>query len=280
MSIQFLTTYFNFTDSKKLKKNYIKFRKNFPYKIHTAEICLPHQQFFIDDSIKFTIDYTQIAWQKERLLNILLTYLPASTEAIVWVDADIIFKNKYLLHDIEQTLFNYPVAQVFENVYENSDNSSHNTVSFAKDRRDNLGTEWPAIGFGWAMRKEVLNNGFFDLDIVGNGDALQLISWLGLWDHQLISILPPNMKKEYLLWAIHSFNSVEGKIGCIKGDIEHLYHGTRENRQYWHRNKILTDNNYNPNTHITFDNNGLLIITDYNIQKQLHQYFINRKDDK
>lgn len=280
MSIEFITTYFNFSESKKLKQNYINFRRKFRYKIWTAELCLPHQQFFIDDSIKFKIDYTQILWQKERALNLLLTYLPRSTDTIVWIDADIILHNRNILRDIDQTLGRFPVAQIFERVYEKSSNKSHNNISFAKNYIENTTVEWPAIGFGWAMRKEVLNNGFFDLDIVGNGDNLQLLSWLGLWDHQMISVLTPHLKKEYLLWAINSYNEVNGHIGCIKGDIEHMYHGTQANRRYWDRNSILINNQYNPNLDLDYDKNGLFKIKNYYIQQELQQYFISRQDDK
>jgi hypothetical protein len=280
MGIEFITCYFNFTDSKTIKKNYINFRKKFRHKIWTAEVCLPHQQFFIDDSIKFRINYSQILWQKERMFNILLTYLPRSTDVVAWVDADVIFRNRNLLRDIDSEINRYPVVQLFEKVYERSSNTSHNVVSFAKDFIENTQVEWPAIGFGWAMRKDVLQNGFFDLDIVGNGDALQLISWLGLWDHQLVSVLPPHHRKEYLLWAIESNKQVNGRIGCIKGEIEHMYHGTKENRQYWDRNTIMIDHNYNPNEDLDQDRNGLYIMKNYKIQQELQNYFFQRKTDE
>lgn len=281
MSIEFITTYFNFTDSKQIKKNYINFRKKFRHKIWTAEICLPHQKFFINDSIKLKVDYTQILWQKERAMNILLSYLPRSTDTVVWLDADIVIENRNFLRDIDHTLSFHPVAQICEEIYEKSHNTSHNTVTFAKDHIEQLNTDWPAVGFGWAMRKDVLKNGFFDLDIVGNGDALQLISWLGLWDHQLVSVLPPAHRKKYLEWAIDSHNEVNGHIGCIKGRVRHMYHGTKENRQYWDRNRIMTDNNYDPDRDIDVNpSNYLFCMKNYAIQKQLHQYFISRKDDE
>ena len=104
MSIAFITSYFNFTDSKRIKNNYIEFRKRFPYKLYTAELALNHQQFFIDDSLKFTATENNIVWQKERLLNLLIETLPHNTDIIVWVDCDIVFNNNSILKDIDKAI--------------------------------------------------------------------------------------------------------------------------------------------------------------------------------
>lgn len=281
MSIAFITSYFNFTDSKKIQDNYIEFRKHFPYPLHTAELALDHQQFFIDDSIKFTATSNNIAWQKERLLNLLINDLPNSTEIIVWVDADIIFNNNNLIKDIDTTLQVHPVAQSFEEVFENGYNSTHNRISFAKDYSNEDKQNWPAIGFSWAIRKEVIDNGLFDSDILGNNDALQLIAWLGLWDHQQVMALPPKLRKKYLLWALKNNENVQGNIGCIKGKIQHLYHGQAVNRQYWEKNKILQKHLYDPEKHSTYSANGLIeILPNQDLKNDIYQYFIDRKDDE
>ncbi len=281
MSIEFITTYFNFTNSARIKDNYIKFRQNFPYKIHTAEVALDNQKFFIDDSVKFQANANNIAWQKERLLNVLIDDLPNATDIVVWVDGDIIFNNNNLLKDIDIVLNEYPVAQSFENVFEHSNNSTHNNMSFAKDYLNTDKQDWPAVGFSWSIRKEVIDNGLFDSDILGNNDSLQLIAWLGWWDHQQVLVLPPHLRKQYLLWAINNNKNVQGKIGCIKGSIEHLYHGNAANRQYWNKNKILQKHSYNPYTDISIKRGLIELLPNKpELHKDIYKYFIDRKDDE
>jgi hypothetical protein len=281
VSIAFITSYFNFTDSKRIKNNYIEFRKRFPYKLYTAELALNHQQFFIDDSLKFTATENNMVWQKERLLNLLIETLPHNTDIIVWVDCDIVFNNNSILKDIDKVLNQYPVAQCFDQVYESSINSTHNNISFAQDYLNEEKQDWPAIGFSWAMRRNVIDDGLFDLDILGNNDSLQLIAWLGWWDHQQVLALPPHMRQKYLLWAIKNNENVNGRIGCIKGSIEHLYHGNASNRQYWAKNKILQKHMYDPETDITM-HKGLieLLPNKPTLKKDIYQYFIDRKDDE
>ena len=48
----------------------------------------------------------------------------------------------------------------------------------------------------------------------------------------------------YRDWANGSFGLVRGSLACVPGDVVHLYHGTRQNRQYVERYKILHENTY------------------------------------
>jgi len=281
VSIAFITSYFNFTNSNRIKNNYIEFRRRFPHKIYTAELAIDDQDFFIEDSIKLKGTTSNIVWQKERLLNVLIDTLPNDIDIIVWVDCDIIFNNNNILKDIDKVLNQYPVAQCFDQVYEKSTNSTHNKISFAQDHLNKEKQDWPAIGFSWAMRRNIIDGGLFDCDVLGNNDALQLIAWLGLWDHQQVLVLPPRMRRKYLLWALKNNENVNGQIGCIKGSIEHLYHGNTANRQYWEKNEILHNHNYDPDTDIKITEGLIELLPNKPKFKQdIAQYFIDRKDDE
>jgi hypothetical protein len=72
------------------------------------------------------------------------------------------------------------------------------------------------------------------------------------------------------------------KMGCIEGTIKHYYHGTIENRQYKNRWDILTDNNFDPEKHITRNSNGILVPTSscpQDIITKIESYFMDRKED-
>ena len=104
--------YFNFSDSIKIKENYIKFRKYFPHPITTIEVALPHQQFFIEDSIKIRSKPNNIFWQKKDVL-ILPETLPLNAQAIAWIDTDIRFYNRHFAKDTLKQLDRY-LEQMFD----------------------------------------------------------------------------------------------------------------------------------------------------------------------
>ena len=257
--IHFICSYFNFGNSTKIRNNYIKFRRNFKYDITTVELALPDQQFFIDDSIKLAVDYNNILWQKERCLNIAIEESKRGTDAIAWIDTDVIFDNPNLLRDTEEALEKWKVVQMFEKVYETPTvNDFFNNYSLGKQMVDELDISYPNIGLAWAFRRDILvDDKLYDLDPVGNSDVLQLMAWLGQWNNSCITNLLPQYRKEFLLWAWDSYENVQGDIGYVKGALEHIYHGKQENRKYRHRNQILIDNNYVPSKDLRMDHNQL-----------------------
>jgi hypothetical protein len=71
------------------------------------------------------------------------------------------------------------------------------------------------------------------------------------------------------------------RLGYTPGVIRHYYHGTKANRNYMERWKILMKHKYSPVQHLTYDSMGLLIptITDEFI-KDIYNYFLERKEDE
>jgi len=278
--LRFICSYFNFSNSKKVKKNYIKFRKNFPYDLTTIEVALPDQEFFIDDSIKITAQDNQILWQKERCLNIAIENLPSNTDSIAWVDTDVIFHNDRLLQDTEKSLSEYKVVQLFDQCLEKPKvNPYHNNYGIGKTLVDNLDIKLPAIGFAWGFRKDILlDNKLYDSNPVGNSDVLQLLTWLGVWNHKTIMDLSPAYRKEFLLWAWNSYEKVQGNVGYVNGTLEHIYHGKLYYRKYHDRNNILLKHNFIPSQDLTIDNN-LLYSLKYKTSmiSEILQYFESRK---
>jgi len=260
--LEFICSYFNFSNSSKIKTNYIEFRKNFPFDITTVEVALPDQQFFIDDSIKIRADYSNVLWQKERCLNIAIENLKSHTDSIAWIDTDIIFSNNNLIEDTNKALNRYKVVQLFDKCFERPTvNPYHNNISLGKKIVDNIDIKFPAIGFCWAFRRDILiEDRLYDLDPVGNSDVLQMLTWMGTWNHKTIINLNSGYRKEFLLWAWNSYEKVQGDIGYVPGTIEHLYHGDQYYRQYHKRNDILIRNNFLPSRDLRIDQNGLYSI--------------------
>lgn len=281
--LSFICSYFNFADSHKVKKNYLQFRRSFPYDITTVELALPHQDFFIEDSIKIRVSDENILWQKERCLNIAIENLPSNTDSIAWVDTDIVFDNNNLLRDTYSQLEKHKVVQLFERCYERPTvNPYNNNIGLGKAIADDLDLELPAIGFAWAFRRDVLiEDKLYDWDPVGNSDVLQMLTWLGSWGNAAILDLNMKYRKEFLLWAWDSYEKVQGDIGYVDGIVEHLYHGHHSHRRYRDRNKTLTKHNFIPSKDLRLDKNGIYSMP-YKPELTLDiiEYFNDRKDNE
>lgn len=277
--IKFICSYFNFGNSTQIKNHYLKFRKYFPYKITTIEIALPNQKFFIDDSIKIRANLHNIFWQKERCLNLAIDTLSDTTKYIAWIDTDIKFEDTNFQKNALKTLEKYPVVQLFEKCFEDPKiNSYNNNISLGYKLVHNIDNVlYPHVGYCWAFHKDILiNNKLYDADPVGNSDVLQLMAWLGMWNHKIILDLNPIYRTEFLLWAWDSYCKVQGKIGYIPGNIEHFYHGKTKDRKYYSRNNILNNHKFSIEKNLEIDYNGLYRLNNKLLIQDLEHYFIHR----
>ena len=73
------------------------------------------------------------------------------------------------------------------------------------------------------------------------------------------------------------------RTGYVPGVIRHYYHGSKKNRNYGNRWKLLVDNEFSPNKHLSKNKDGILIPTSY-FPKQLLtdiiNYFKDRNEDE
>jgi hypothetical protein len=72
-------------------------------------------------------------------------------------------------------------------------------------------------------------------------------------------------------------------LGYVPGIIKHHYHGTKANRKYGDRWKILVKHVYEPSIHTTYDVNGLIIPSSYIPKAMLddiYTYFSERNEDE
>ena len=73
------------------------------------------------------------------------------------------------------------------------------------------------------------------------------------------------------------------RLGYTPGIIRHYYHGSKLNRNYTERWKILMAHKYSPIEHLTYDDMGILIPTKVFPQefiKDIYKYFVERKEDE
>jgi len=165
--------------------------------------------------------------------------------------------------------------------YKNKKKFAHNT--------------WCHPGSVFALKTKLIDKCFiWDKGILGGGDILL---WFGLihkkiknlkvYQKHINEILINNaIKKDYEIWLNCMTKQIndkdkEVKAGYIKGVIYHLYHGSTINRQYGKREKIMKKNVFDPSKDIILDQN-IYKWTNNNhlLQKNVYDYFVNRKEDK
>ena len=116
-----------------------------------------------------------------------------------------------------------------------------------------------AAGMAWAARREIIGkHGFYDTWIVGGGDKLMFVSALGRYD-EYISRLPmtDRLKEHFLDWARRFHATVRGRVGCLDGDLYHLWHGDLGSRQYAGRYELFRRFGYDPYSDISMNEQGV-----------------------
>ena len=124
-SLWAITSYFNPGGYRSRRENYKIFRKHLNVPLLTIELSF-NGHFDLKPSDADVIVKKQssnVMWQKERLLNIALRYLPETCEQVAWLDCDIILKDPEWSKRTCQALVHYPLVQPFQKVYELSPGS-------------------------------------------------------------------------------------------------------------------------------------------------------------
>ena len=122
--------------------------------------------------------------------------------------------------------------------------------------------------------------GIYDKAILGSGDNIMSYSFIGKVEKAIhISNTDSYIK------SVKDFekNVKNLRIGYVPGVILHHYHGSKKNRGYNDRWKILVDHKYDPYLHVTYDKDGILIPSNEcppELLCDILSYFNNRNEDE
>lgn len=205
-----------------------------------------------DADILIQVRSQSLLWQKERLLNLALERLPAACRSVAWLDSDVIFVREDWATAAEKLLTDYNVVQLFSEacfLEKGGKLGEHLDKSKERYRRQESFAAYysrtqkrildysTAGGLAWAARREILEKArFYDQAIVGGADWIMINAFLGVSDFNQAS----------RRWSEKVAPLVGGKIGCLKGRVFHLFHGSQESRRYRDRQQILKDREFNP----------------------------------
>ena len=231
---------FNPAQTKRILMNYFYTRsllekEGFP--VFTIELVYEGREHEVADAIH--VSSSSYMFHKENLYRILETKIPEKYTKLAFLDADIYFEDASWYSNVSKLLKTHDVVQPFEYAHW-LDLTYKNTTLTRKTVVFNQKEEWNFAyhpGFAWCMRRDWYRKvGFFDYAISGSGDTLSSAAWLNKTFPKNFQSLPPPLLNQYTEYK----KQANPRITYLKDmNIYHLYHGSRNNRQYAERHKML-----------------------------------------
>ena len=259
--------------------------------IWNREAELPDWSYRIFRHLKF--DLQSPIWVKENLINLGIKSLGEEWEYAAWIDKDIQFLNPAwaqetmlkleqcdLLQPWSRLLLLdefYEVLDDYENVTGSEFGMLHETKdikggkSFCQKRDEGGVGGFP--GYSWAISKSCFKKtgGFFDLCIVGGGDAIIPLHF-DKSSYREYMVLLKGLHERYLA----SFSRI--KLGSMSGTIIHYDHGSLGQRKYRERYSVYNECNFDPITDLSYADNGTLVLKNPALQEAILDYFYSREE--
>jgi hypothetical protein len=272
--------FFNIMKSNRLLINYLyttnKLKlSGIPY--YTLEVVYNKPE--IPEAIH--IECKSVMFQKERLYYILEKHIPKKYTKILFLDCDIIFDNPNWYDDISKLLNNYNIVHPYTTAIWLD--ITYTKIILIKEtilKNDKLSHDITGIfnnhgGFGRAFQRKWFNEiGFFQYCIIGGGDTWSTFGWLKISNYEN-NIYKP-IREEHNKFLKHTKPS----MFYTNGTIYHLYHGSRENRSYSNRYKILENIDNVKDILIIEENKPFEFKPEYSyLNSLIAEYLKNRDDD-
>jgi hypothetical protein len=263
-------------------------------RLYIVELAYKNQKFLITKSNNknhLQIRSETPLWHKENMVNLAVNkLLPTNYKAFAWIDADVEFENNTWALDTLKILNGYKdIVQLFSHAIDmDADETTLNIFSsfgynFCKNKKFNnkkLLDFWHP-GYAWAITRSAYEKigGLYDKGILGSGDNMMALSLINCVE----KTLQMNYHEDYKNSIIEFQKKAKKlRLGYTPGVIRHYYHGSKQNRKYTERWKILIKHQYSPNNDITYDFKGILIPTknfNENFKNDIINYFQERKED-
>lgn len=268
----------------------------------------------------FQFRTTHELWLKENVLNLVVQRMPPDARYIAYLDGDVqCSRYDWALEAIHQLqhfgavqLFHqfidvdcrhrpYCVTNSFAYEYSHSitpevfmdaavqqtrGSKAANANSYvgavvAADRDAAAQKWWGATGLGWAFRRATWNDmgGLFDMAILGSSDWIMAYGMAGLADGlEFIPQCAPYYQA-VKRWQ-QGARSIQANIGYLDNTMTHFWHGPKGNRFYRERERILTDNAFDPYLDLKRDSQGLWQLSGNKprLRDDLRHYFRARNE--
>ena len=229
-------------------------------------------------------------WHKENMINLgVQRLLPPGYKAFAWIDADLEFDSFSWAADTLKILNgSKDVVQLFSHCVDMDSNQNTMKVfhsfgyGFSKRKTyTKNGNDYWHPGFAWAITRKAYEKlgGLYDKGILGSGDSIMALSMI----NECRRLHNPQYTRDYIASMLSFQEKAKHlRIGYTPGVIRHYYHGSKQNRQYTERWKILVQHKYAPSTFIQYDDSGIIAPThsfSAQFRHDIMTYFQERKED-
>lgn len=241
-----------------------------------------------------------LVWNKECLINIGITRLPADWRYVGWIDADLIFRKAHWASEAVHALQQYDIIQPWSDAYDLGPNGEHLQAhrSFCRQywHGEPVCSEGPGWwtfdrgpyhyahpGYAWCATRQAIDwlGGLIETGALGSGDHHMALAMVG----KARRSVPGGMSDSYLApllrfeqRALHHINK---NIGFLWGTVEHLWHGRKADRRYVDRWQILTRHKFCPDRDLKRNSFGVLELAGGNADfaRAVDHYFRQRCED-
>jgi hypothetical protein len=232
---------FNPSQTKRMIMNYLYVKNEYEkqgFPIFTMELVYDGLEPEIPDA--FHVHASSVMFHKENLYRLLEKNIPKQYTKLAFLDCDILFTDPSWYEKTSTLLKTHDVVQPFETAHW-MDLTYTQVLLSRKSALLMKSKQWDFKyhpGFAWCMRRDWYRRvGFFDYAISGSGDTLSVAAWMRKTFPNNFQSLPHPLIDAYYK---DFFLREKPSITYLKGiDVYHLYHGSRTNRQYAERHKML-----------------------------------------
>jgi hypothetical protein len=262
--------------------------------LYVVELTYGAQSYYITDTknkrhLRLNADVP--LWHKENMINIGVSkLLPPSWKAFAWIDMDVEFENPtWALDTLKLLNGSRDIVQVFSHCIDMNLRGDAMSIfpsfgfQYAKGSTfGGTGINMWHPGFAWAMTQKAYERigGLYDVSILGAGDNNMCFAIIGNGLKTLNNATSDDYKQ-----SISDFEQKAAtlRLGYTPGLIRHYFHGSKKNRQYNERWKILVNHSYSPLLHVKKNADGILVPTSSCPQELLAdimKYFAERNEDE
>ncbi|WP_218933622.1 hypothetical protein [Rubripirellula lacrimiformis] len=224
-------------------------------------------------------------WQKEAIVNRALRDADASKRYVAWLDHDMVIdKPDWMERSVTMIDDGCPAVQMVGQLQylDQQKQPSAPRTSGMKNFTTNGSTNGNPGG-AWIADRSFLESigGLFDGNIVGGGDQCFFDGFIGKtgWHVTQYSDTLAACVENYVKRVTEACGERSG--GYLDADVYHLWHGDRKDRQYGERNRILSENDFDPSADVRINDAGILEWSSDKpgLHEAVRRYFEGRRED-
>jgi hypothetical protein len=234
-----------------------------------------HELIDIHDPSKYLVLRTDSEiWIKENLINLAeKRLLPRGWKYLCWDDTDIDHRNPDWAQETLHELQHFPVLQPWRDSIDVGPTGGviahRKSFGFLDwegvDQNPRIPRgysghpQWGHTGYSWACTRQwwEQSGGLIDFGILGAADWYMAWAMIGKVDLAISKDSNPNFKRLLHEWQERTIRVTKKHVGYTPGRIEHHYHGTRGNRKYDTRHRVLVEHDFDPVRDLVRDPQGL-----------------------